>query len=158
MIYKIVFLTSPIKQRIIEVDVDPLLVALIHQFLHDVALERGRLNDVEVRVAAIEHREAVMMTGREADVFGSRRLECRYPLGGVEVGRIEASGQFGILLVIEVTVVHHSFAIGHHAIDAIVEEDAEFIVLELLSSLQVLGCRLIALLSHNGKAQSSGQQ
>ena len=115
--------------------IDALLVALIHQLLHDVALERSSLHDVEVGIAAVEHRETVVMTGREADVFRSGSLKSRYPLGSIEVGGIEASGQFSILLPVEVPVVHHPFAISHHAVDAIMEKDTELVILKCLTCL-----------------------
>ena len=115
--------------------IDALLVALIHQLLHDVSLKRSSLHDVEVGIAAVEHRETVVMTGREADVFGTGRLESRYPLSRIEVGGIEATGQLGILLPVEVPVVHHPFAIGHHAVDAIMEKDTELVILKCLTCL-----------------------
>ena len=119
---------------------DALLVAFIGEFLEDVTMERGG-----IRILRLEHRETLMMASGEADVLGSRSLDGCHPLRRIEMGRIEATRQLGVLLVVQVLVGHRPFARGEHTVQSPVQEDTKLIVLELLSRLQVLRGRLIML-------------
>ena len=139
-------LTIPVDMRVVEVESDALLVAFIGEFLEDVTMERGGIHDVVVRILRLEHRETLMMASGEADVLGSRSLDGCHPLRRIEMGRIEATRQLGVLLVVQVLVGHRPFARGKHAIQSPVQEDAKLIILEFLSGLQVLRSRLIVLI------------
>ena len=138
-------LTIPVDMRVVEVESDALRVAFIGEFLEDVTMERGGIHDVVIRILRLEHRETLMMASGEADVLGSRSLDGCHPLRRIEMGRIEATRQLGVLLVVQVLVGHRPFARGEHTVQSPVQEDTKLIVLELLSRLQVLRGRLIML-------------
>ena len=48
-----------------------------------------------------------------------------------------ARRQLGVLVAVNLLVEHHPLAVGQHRVDAPVDKDAEFVVLELLASLEV---------------------
>ena len=50
-------------------DADALLVALVSKILNDVTLERCGVHDVIVRILGMEHREALVVSGGEADIL-----------------------------------------------------------------------------------------
>ena len=64
-------LTPPVDVRVIEMDADALLVALVSKLLNDVALERCGVHDVIIRILGMEHREALVVSGGEADILRS---------------------------------------------------------------------------------------
>ena len=119
-------------------EVDALLMARVGQLLDDIPFERGRLGDGEVAVLAVEHREAVVVAGREADVFSARGLDGLDPLAGVERGGIETTGHLAIFLVVDVLVIEDPFAIRQHTVDAPMDKDSELVVLEFFPGLQDL--------------------
>ena len=124
---------------------DALLLAFCSQFLQHIPFEWGSIHNVVIRFLGIEHREAIMVTAGDGDVLGTRSLDLRHPFCRIELRRIETRSQLGILIPMDVTVVHVPLAPGGHAIDAPMQEDAELVVLKLLTSLQVLGSRYIRL-------------
>ena len=133
-----VVVAGPVDERVIEMEVDALLMARVGQLLDDIPFERGRLGDGEVAVLAVEHREAVVVAGREADVFSARGLDGLDPLAGVERGGIETTGHLAILLVVDVLVIEDPFAIRQHTVDAPMDKDSELVVLEFFPGLQDL--------------------
>ena len=122
-----------------------LLLTFFRQLLNNVTLEGSSIHDVVIRFLGVKHRETIVMSACDGDVLGTRSLDLRHPLRSIKLRRIEARSQFGILVAMNVTVIHIPFATGGHAIDAPMKEDTELVVLKLLASLQVLGRRSISL-------------
>ena len=83
---------------------DALLVAFIRQLLQYIAFERSGINNVVIGTPGVKHRKAFVVTGRKADVLCSGSLDGRYPSGGIELGRIKATRQFGIFLIIQILI------------------------------------------------------
>ncbi len=106
----------------------------------------------------MEHGEAVVMAGGDTDVLCAGSFHIGYPFLRVELGRVKAVGQLGILLPVDVLVVHDPLAIGHHAIDSPMDEYPELHVLELGPVFQVFRCRHIVLLCRNGAGHGNCQQ
>ena len=131
---------------------DTLLLTFLCQFFEYIPLERSRIYDIVVRFFRIKHREAVVVTARDGDVLGTRRLDLRHPFCRIELGRIESRSQFGILVAMDVAVIHVPLAPSRHAVDAPMKKDTELVVLKFLASLQVFGSRYISLClgSHTG--------
>ena len=128
----------PIKVGIVEVQLDAVSLAGIGQFLQDIALEGGGIDDVIVAGLALEHREAVVVTRGDGDVTSTGILDGAYPLVGIKARWIETCGQLGILVTVDALVEHDPLAIGEHRIDTPVDKDTELVVLELLAGLEVL--------------------
>ena len=64
-------LTIPVDMRVIKVQSDALLVALIRQFLYDVATERSSIYNIIIRILGLEHRESLVVASGEADILGT---------------------------------------------------------------------------------------
>ena len=139
-------LTIPVDMRVIKVQSDALLVALIRQLLHDVAVERSSIYYIIIRILGLEHRESLVVASGEADVLGTRSLDGSHPFGSIKLRRIETASQLGILLVVQVLIGHCPFAGSEHAVQSPMQEDTELIVLELLAGFQVF-CRWLIMLS-----------
>ena len=86
----------------------------------------------------------------DANVFRSGALDRADPLGCVEVGRIEAGGSLGILLVVYATV-EIPFALGKHAVYAPMEKDAEAVVGKFLLGLSDFVTRCVGHLCGGGE-------
>ena len=138
-------LAIPVNMRVIKMQSDALLVALIRQFLHDVAAERSSIYNIIIRILGLEHRETLVMASGEADVLGTRSLDGSHPFGSIKLRRIETTSQLGILLIVQILVGHCPFAGGEHAVQSPMQEDTELIILELLARFQILRGRLIML-------------
>ena len=145
--------TLPVDVRVVEVDVDALAVAFVGELLHDVALEWRSVYNVIVGIFRLEHRESLVVTCGEADILGTRCLYLRYPLLGAEARGIEASSQFGVLLVVEVVVGHSPFAGGEHGVESPVKEYSELGVLEVFACRDVVGRGCVGLISVSGCCQ-----
>ena len=74
----------------------------------------------------------------DGDVLHPRVLHHRDPLGGIEFRGIEARGELFVFGDRDLVVVHHPFAFGQDAIDAKVDEETEFVVLEPLARFEIL--------------------
>ena len=131
--------TAPIELRIIKMQLDALFMAFIGQFFDDIALKRRAVNDVVRRLLGVEHRKAVVVARRDANVFRSGGFHIGHPFRCVVFRRIKPVGQLGVLLPVDVFVVHDPLAVGHHAVNAPVNEHAEFHVLKLRPVFQVFG-------------------
>ena len=138
-------LTIPVDMRVIKVQSDALLVALISQLLHDVATERSSIYNIIIRILGLEHRESLVMASGEADVLGTRSLDGSHPFGSIKLRRIETACQLSILLVIQVLIGHCPFAGSEHAVQSPMQEDTELIILELLAGFQIFRRWLIML-------------
>jgi hypothetical protein len=75
----------PVELRVVEEELDPLLVALVGQHLEDVLLVGRAVHDVVVGDLGVEHREAVVVLAGDRDVLHARRLHEGHPLRGVEL-------------------------------------------------------------------------
>ena len=138
-------LTIPVDMRVIKVQSDALLVALISQLLHDVAAERSSIYNIIIRILGLEHRESLVMASGEADVLGTRSLDGSHPFGSIKLRRIETACQLSILFVIQVLIGHCPFAGSEHAVQSPMQEDTELIILELLAGFQIFRRWLIML-------------
>ena len=85
-----------------------------------------------------------MVARGDTDILRTGSLDGRDPLRGVELDGVEGRGELRVLLPIQVLVVHHPFAVAQHTVDAVVEEDAEFVVLELFARLEVFRARRVS--------------
>jgi hypothetical protein len=140
----------PIEVRIVEEDLQALLVALVGQLAHHVAFEGGPVDDVPIGVLRIEEAKPVVMFGRHRDVahagaFGHCNPDSRIELRGVERGR-----QLLVLADRRLVIVHHPFAVAQLAVDAPMDEQSELGILKPSACLQVLGRRLISRLGGMG--------
>ena len=126
-------LTIPVDMRVIKVQSDALLVALIRQLLHDVAVERSSIYYIIIRILGLEHRESLVVASGEADILGTRSLDGSHPFGSIKLRRIETASQLGILLVVQVLIGHCPFAGSEHAVQSPMQENTELIILELLA-------------------------
>ena len=84
-----------------------------------------------------------MVARGDADILRTGGFDGRDPFRRVELDGVEARSQLRVFLPIQVLVVHHPFAVAQHTVDAVVEEDAEFIVLELFARLEVFRARRV---------------
>ena len=128
-------------------NLDTLAVALVSQLLHHVARKGRSVHDVIGRVLCFKHREALVVTGCKADVPCARSLDGADPLSRIKLSRIETASQFFILIVSQVTVSHCPLARSEHSVKSPMEEDAEFVITEFSTRLQVLLRRRITTLS-----------
>ena len=124
---------------------DALFVAFIGQFFQNIAFERGSVYNVIIGISGMEHRKTFVVTAGEADVFGPGCFDGGYPLGGIELGRIESSGQLGVFLVVQVLLGHGPFARGQHGIQPPMKENSESAVSEFLTGFQVFRSRDVVL-------------
>ena len=130
---------APVYQRVVEMQRHVLTLALGGQLGYDVALERGGIHDVVISAFAVEHREAVVVTGSDADVPGSGGFDGTHPFGCVEIGGIEAPGHLAVLLVGQSVVVQGPLALAVHGVNTPVDENSETVLTELLLRLNDLG-------------------
>ena len=134
----------PIELRIIEEELDALAVALVGEHLQRIFLVRRALHDVPVGNFGVEHREAIMMARGDGDVLHAGGLGERDPCVGVEFFGIEKCRQALVFVDFQLAVVEYPFAVAEDAIDAPVNEHAEFHVLKFAAGLQVFGRWLVA--------------
>ena len=85
----------PVHDRVIEAQLDPRSVARVGQLLERVALER-RGFDAPVGLVRAEHAEAIMVLGRDDDVFHPGRFGEADPLL-VELHGVELAGELLVL-------------------------------------------------------------
>ena len=140
-----IVLTLPVEVRIIEMEFDTLFLTFFGQLLDNIALKCSGIYDIIIRFLGIEHGETIVMTTSYGDILGTRSLDLGYPFRCIEFRRIESRSQLGILIAMNIPVVHIPFSLGSHNIDTPMEENTELIVLKLLTSLQVFGSRCIGL-------------
>ena len=120
----------PVQRRVVEEQLDALLLALLGQHRQDVLLVRRAVDDVVVGHLRVEHGEAVVVLRGDRDVLDAGPLDHRDPLGGVELRRVEPRRELLVLGDGDLLVVHHPFALAQDAVDAPVDEHAELGVLE----------------------------
>ena len=151
----------PVQVGIVEMQFDAMALAGVGKFLEDVTLEGGGIDDIIVADCTLEHRETVVMARGDGNIAGTGVLDGAHPLVGIKARGIEACRQLGILVAVDVLVEHDPLAVGEHRIDAPMDEDTKFIVLELLTGTQVLvSGNVIGLLGvdaeTSGKSQCDG--
>ena len=149
-------LAPPVDERVVEVHAQPLPVALFGQLAHDVAGEGRGLDDVVGRLRRAEHREAVVVARREADVARSGLAEGRDPRRGVEGGGVEGPGELLVFAVVDVEIGHHPLALTHQGVEPPVDEDAEAVVGEPGAGGEVLGSGHIARLCRSRHCEECG--
>ena len=128
----------PVQMGIVEMQLDAVALASVGKFFEHVALEGSRVHDVVVAHRTLEHRKAVMVARGDGDVAGAGILDGAHPFVGVKTRRIESRRQLSVLVAVDALVVHHPLAVGKHGINAPVNEYTKFVVLELLTGLEVL--------------------
>src|SRR5579875_3355947 len=72
--------------RIIETQLDPLLLRFLGERLQGIALERRCVHDIERIRLRIEHGKAIVMLRGYDDVFHARRFRQSYPGMRIELG------------------------------------------------------------------------
>ena len=121
--------------RIVESQLDALLLAGRGQFLERIAMEGRGVDDVVRAGLGVEHGEAVVVLRGDDDVLHAGVLGDRHPLVGVELHRVELLGVAGVFGHGDLAVVHDPLAdaadllavvgAGGHAVEAPVDEHAE---------------------------------
>ena len=84
----------PVRDGIIETEFQAGLARCIGQFLHRIAMEGSRFDDVKVGEFGAVHAKAVMVFGGDDDVFHAGAFGDADPFAGIEVGGIELGGEF----------------------------------------------------------------
>ena len=143
----------PVDERIVEVEAQPLPVAFVGQFAHDVASE-GRGRHAVCRLVGEPHREAVVVARGEAHVARPRLFEGCHPRPCVEAVGIERPGRLGIFGRVEARVAQVPFALSEEAVNAPMQEDAEAALGKLLPCFPVFGRRFVGI----GRPQRRGMQ
>ena len=64
----------PVDVRIVEMQTNTLLVALVRQFFQNIPLKRGSIHNIVIGKACVEHRKAIVMPGCKADILCPGRL------------------------------------------------------------------------------------
>ena len=98
-----------------------------------------RVHDVVVRLLRVPHRKTVVVSCREADIFGTSVLERLNPAVGVKVVWIKRVGNLLIFLSVEFASFQIPFPLCEEAVDAPMQENAESFVCKILACLQILG-------------------
>ena len=119
-----IIVACPVNVRVVQVQPHLFLVASVRQLFHHVLAVR-RVHDVVVRAVRVPHRETVVVSRREADVFRSSRFERFDPLSCVEVVRIEGACRFGILRLVNPLILHEPFALSEQTVKSPVQEYSE---------------------------------
>ena len=127
----------------------------IGQLLHHITFERSRFYNVIIRVLGIEHRESLVMTSSEANIFSSGSLDGCYPFVCIKLRRIESPGQFGILFIIQVIVCHRPLSGSEHGIESPMKEDSKLIV---LNSKNVIKCFFISIINKKASLRASPER
>ena len=138
-------------------EINALFGASLRQFRNHIPLERRCINDVVVGHLGVIHRETIMMTRGEADIFCSGSLDCLNPSMRIKRDGIESAGRLGIFLRVY-TFIKIPFSLCEHTVDSPMEEDSEPVILEPFASLYIFFCRNIVLLctSHKRSGQHHG--
>ena len=76
------------------------------QLSYGVAIERCVVHDVVIADPRIIHGEAVMMFGRDDDVFHAGLLGQCHPLLGIEIGRVECGRDCPVFLHRDLELLH----------------------------------------------------
>jgi hypothetical protein len=100
----------PIELRIIKKQVDALVVALFRERLQRIFRVRSASNDVPVGNFRIEHRETVVMSRGDGDVFHARRLGQRDPGLGIEFLRIKKLWQVLTFVQLQLAIMKDPLA------------------------------------------------
>ena len=133
----------PVKVRIVEMKFDSLFAASSCQFLYNIPFKRSCLYNVEIRILGIEHGETIMMAGSQTNIFGTRCLDGSHPLICIKFGRIEATCQFGIFLIIQIIVCHSPLTGGKHGIQSPMKKNSELIILKFFTGFEIFFTRLV---------------
>ena len=133
-------LVAEIARRIVESDEEAFLAEGLGDHGRDVPAV-GRPGDLEIAEGRVEHAEAVVVLGREDDVFHAGELGQAGPFAGIERGRVEGRGQ-GVILPDEVVrgVEERPGDLRPHlGVRAPVDEQAEAGVAEDLGLGRIVG-------------------
>ena len=123
----------PIELRIVEVKLDALAVSFVGEHFERIFFVGRALDDVPVREFGVEHGEAVVVAGSDGDVLHAGGFGESDPGFGVEFFGIEKVREALVVVELELAVVEDPFAVTEDAVDAPVDEEAEFVVLEVLA-------------------------
>src|ERR1700679_1830220 len=77
--------------RIIEAELEALLLTLLGEFANRIAMERRSGHNIESVCLRIEHGEAIVMFRRDNDVLHARRLRERDDIVRIERARVETA-------------------------------------------------------------------
>ena len=78
-----------------------------------------------------------MMARGEADILGTGLLESRHPLLGIEARREESMGSLGIFVAVDAGIAYIMLSLAKHTVDAPMEEDAQAVLRESGTCLQI---------------------
>ena len=143
---RIIIGTTPVEQRIVEMQLDALFMAFVGKLFDDIAFERSGIDNVVRRLLGAKHRKSVVMSRCDANIFCTCRFYIRHPFGCIEFRRIKAFGQLGVFFVVDVFVVHDPLAVGHHTVYAPMDEYSEFHILKFPAVFEIFRRRSVALL------------
>ena len=141
--------------RVVNAELQPVAVAGLLEFLDDVAPEWRAIDDIVIRDARLEEREAIVVLRGDDDILHAGFLENPRPLVGIELLRVEFGNNLLAVFLKGNAIGHHrplgvGWAVGvtfvltsQGRIRAEVDEDPEFIIAEPLVQPR-LGLRRMA--------------
>ena len=149
----------PVELRVVEEELDALLVAGVGQHLQHVLPVGRAVHDVVVAHLRVEHREAVVVLRRDRDVPHARGLGHRHPRRRVVLDGVERRRHVPLVLRDrEALLLHDPLALAGHGVDTPVDEEPEAGLPEPLARLQVLRPRRVALLRRSAGGEESRDQ
>ena len=138
-----IIVTGPIYMRVIKMHFQPLTAAFINKFTKHVTMKWSSFNYIIISELRVKHRKTIVVTGSEANIFCPGILKSTNPLFCIKIGRIKTTCRLGILLFINITILHIPLALCKSTIYAPVQENSKFMAGKLFSSFKILGSRLI---------------
>ena len=143
-------LVPVLRLRIVEAEPDVVPRARRRQFAQRIAVKRGRVPDVVLAHRRMVHGEPVVMLAGDHDVLHPGIFGHPHPFLGIELHRIEVSGELLVLLHRDLGAVHDPLAdprdrlslplTGRNRVQPPVNEKAELCLPEPLH-LRILGSR-----------------
>ena len=118
---------------VVKAELDALRVTGGLELGDHVAFEGGGIDDVVVADLGVEQGEAVVVFAGDDDIFHAGVFGDLDPLGGAELGRVAGFSELGVFLDGDLPGVHVPLALGDLGVEAPVDEEAEFILIEPVS-------------------------
>src|SRR5215472_8831209 len=142
----------PVELRIIEEELDALMVAFVGEHFQRIFSIGRSGDDVPVGNFGVEHGKAVVMTRGDRDVLHPCGFGQRDPGLRVEFFWIEECGEAVVLIDGEMALVEDPFAVAKDAVDAPVNEHAEFHILKFAAGLEIFrGGLVVGLSEHDAR-------
>ena len=115
---------------VVEAELDALSIAGGLELGDHVAFEGGGIDDVVIADLGVKESETVVVLAGDDDIFHAGIFGDVDPLGGAELARVAGFGQLGVILDGDLFGVHVPLALADLGVEAPVDEEAEFILIE----------------------------